>query len=77
MDLQLKDKLFIVTGASSGFGKAIATLLAEEDAKVIAVARGIDKLETLQKEHPGIEIISLDITLPESLETLVKAVDNT
>ena len=54
MDLQLKDKLFIVTGASSGFGKAIATLLAEEDAKVIAVARGIDKLETLQKEIPGI-----------------------
>ncbi len=71
MDLQLKDRLFIVTGASSGFGKAIATTLSEEHAKVIAVARGMDKLESLQKTHPSIEILSLDITLPESLEILV------
>ncbi len=71
MDLQLKDRLFIVTGASSGFGKAIATTLSEEQAKVIAVARGMDKLESLQKTHPSIEILSLDITLPESLEILV------
>ena len=72
MDLQLKDKLFIVTGASSGFGKAITTALASEKARVIAVARGMEKLEALRQENPGIEILSLDITLPESLNTLVK-----
>ena len=73
MDLQLENKFFIVTGASSGFGKAITTALAGERAKVIAVARGMEKLEALQKENPGVEILSLDITLPESLDVLVKA----
>ncbi len=72
MDLQLKDRLFIVTGASSGFGKAITAALAKENAKVIAVARGMEKLEILRDENPGVEIVSLDITLPESLKTLYK-----
>jgi 3-oxoacyl-[acyl-carrier protein] reductase len=74
MDLQLKDKLFIVTGASSGFGKAIAVALTHEKAEVIAVARGMDKLQALQKENPSIEIISLDITEPDSLGLLAETV---
>ncbi len=76
MDLQLKDRLYIVTGASSGFGKAIATALAGEHAKVIAVARGKEKLEDLKKGYPGMEILTLDITLPESLKILVESVGN-
>ena len=74
MDLSLKDRLFIVTGASSGFGKAIATALMAEQANVIAVARGMEKLEALKKALPGIEILSLDVTLPESPGVLVGSV---
>ncbi len=74
MDLQLKNKLFIVTGASSGFGRAIASMLSKEEAMVIAVARGMDKLKTLQEKHPSIEILSLDMTQPESLNNLVESV---
>jgi 3-oxoacyl-[acyl-carrier protein] reductase len=74
MDLHLKNKLFIVTGASSGFGKAIASMLSQEEASVIAVARGMDKLRALKEEHPAIEVQSLDITQPESLHRLVDAV---
>ncbi len=74
MDLRLKNRLFIVTGASSGFGKAIAITLAGEEAKVIAVARGTKKLDALKSESPEIETIPLDITLPESLDVLGKAV---
>jgi 3-oxoacyl-[acyl-carrier protein] reductase len=74
MDLRLKDKLFIVTGASSGFGKAIAGMLRKEEAGVIAVARGMDNLKTLQDEHPAIEILSLDVTQPDSLNSLVESV---
>jgi 3-oxoacyl-[acyl-carrier protein] reductase len=74
MDLQLKNKLFIVTGASSGFGKAIAAMLSREEAQVVAVARGMDKLKALQDEHPSIEIQSLDVTQPESLSTLVESI---
>jgi 3-oxoacyl-[acyl-carrier protein] reductase len=74
MDLQLKDRLFIVTGASSGFGKAITAALIQESADVIAVARGIEKLQELQKEYPATEILSLDITQPDSLAVLAETV---
>ena len=74
MDLQLKNKLFVVSGASSGFGRAIASMLCKEEALVIAVARGMDKLKALQDEHPAIEILSLDMTQPESLNSLVESV---
>jgi 3-oxoacyl-[acyl-carrier protein] reductase len=74
MNLNLGKKLFVVSGASSGFGKAIAFALAAEGAKVIAVARGVEKLEALQDDCPTIEILPLDITLPESLDTLKESV---
>jgi len=74
MDLHLKDKLFIVCGASSGFGRAIASMLIQEEAHVIAVARGMDKLNALQDEHPAMKVLSLDMTQPESLNILVESV---
>jgi 3-oxoacyl-[acyl-carrier protein] reductase len=74
MDLILKDRLFVVSGASSGFGKAITTALMAEQARVIAVARGMEKLEELKKAVPGVEILALDITLPESLRVLVRTI---
>jgi NAD(P)-dependent dehydrogenase (short-subunit alcohol dehydrogenase family) len=39
MDLQLTDKIVIVTGAASGIGQAIARLLTEEGAVVVGVDR--------------------------------------
>lgn len=74
MDLRIKDKLFIVTGASSGFGRAIAVMLSREGADVLAVARGMEKLRTLQEEHPVIQILSLDMTQPAALVILAEAV---
>ena len=50
MDLNLHDKLFVVLGASSGFGKAIAERLIQENARVIAVAR---RAELLKCDHPS------------------------
>src|SRR6266498_4352921 len=47
MDLQLSDKVAIVTGASRGIGKAIAESLSEEGMKVALVARSRDLLESL------------------------------
>jgi len=63
MDLHIKDQLFIVCGATSGFGKAIAETLIAEGAKIIAVARGSDKLQQLQSTKPShIEILPGSIT---------------
>ena len=43
----VKDKVVVITGASSGIGEATALLLAERGAKVVIGARGPDRLEAL------------------------------
>jgi 3-oxoacyl-[acyl-carrier protein] reductase len=42
LDLELKDRACIVTGASSGIGAATARMLEEEGAQVLRVSRGGD-----------------------------------
>ena len=43
----IKDKVVVVTGASSGIGEATTVLLAEKGAKLVLGARGVDRLKTL------------------------------
>jgi 3-oxoacyl-[acyl-carrier protein] reductase len=62
MDLKIKNHLFIVGGATSGFGKAIAQALLQEGAYVIVVARGEDKLRELYSGNENTELLSGDIT---------------
>ena len=46
----IKDKVAIVTGASSGIGYATALALSRSGAKVAAGARRMDRLEVVAKQ---------------------------
>jgi 3-oxoacyl-[acyl-carrier protein] reductase len=48
VQLDLKGRASIVTGASTGIGRAIAIRLAGEGVRVAAVARGMERLEALK-----------------------------
>jgi NADP-dependent 3-hydroxy acid dehydrogenase YdfG len=46
----IKDKVVVITGASSGLGEATARLLAGEGARVVLGARRADRLQSLAKQ---------------------------
>ena len=50
MDLKLKDKLILVTGSTSGIGKAVATALLIEGARVIINEPNAENVEKVAKE---------------------------
>jgi short-subunit dehydrogenase len=69
--MPIKDKVVIVTGASSGIGLALARLLAEQGAKVALVARSMDKLRNISKELPDSFPIRADMTKEDEIRAMV------
>lgn len=75
MDLGQRDQLFVVAGATSGFGKATAKTLLKEGAKVIIVVRGAEKAEIMREKYPNqVEVVLGDITLSSTISQIVTLV---
>jgi NAD(P)-dependent dehydrogenase (short-subunit alcohol dehydrogenase family) len=74
MDLQLLDKVAIVTGASRGIGKAIAETLSAEGANVVLIARSGAELESVAKSLPNKSLVQVsDLREPDSANQIVTA----
>ncbi|MFE2103430.1 MULTISPECIES: SDR family NAD(P)-dependent oxidoreductase [unclassified Streptomyces] len=72
MDLQLKNKVAVVTGASKGIGLAIADAFAREGAHVVAGSRSVTpELEELHENH-GVTAVRVDLSTPDGPDTLVR-----
>ena len=72
----LKDKVIIVTGASSGIGLASARQFGQEGAKVVMAARSFDKLQELAPSVAPPErvlCVKCDVTSEEDCRALVEA----
>lgn len=74
--MRVEDKVIILTGASSGIGRAAALRLAEEGAKVVALARRKERLEELKEEAKDFsgEILPFpgDVSKEEDLKKVVQ-----
>ena len=74
--MRFEGKVAIVTGASSGIGRATATLFAEEGAMVVAAARRMKRLEELRDKvaesgAPGrILPVKTDVRDPAQIEAM-------
>lgn len=72
----IKEKVVVITGASSGIGEATARLLAERGARVVMGARRTDKLkgiaETIEREGGQARFCAVDVTQREDVDSLIQ-----
>ncbi|HOV33876.1 MAG TPA: SDR family oxidoreductase [Candidatus Hydrogenedens sp.] len=75
MNLRLKNKVVVITGASEGIGRALAKVCAREEAKLVISARNEERLKGLAEEIEDtgspILIVKADITKPEDCSNLI------
>jgi short-subunit dehydrogenase len=78
MEKRLAGKTALITGASSGFGEAMATAFAEEGASLVLVARTAEGLARVaaKLKRSGVEVrtVAGDVTVSATFERALKAV---
>jgi NADP-dependent 3-hydroxy acid dehydrogenase YdfG len=72
--MQIKDRVFIVTGASTGIGLSTAIALSERGARVALLARSGDALQELAQQLPGSLPVTVDMTEFDRVKEAVRAV---
>ncbi|MET8647178.1 oxidoreductase [Streptomyces sp. NPDC004675] len=72
MELHLKDKVAVVTGASKGIGLAVVEAMAREGVRVVAGSRhSTPELDALARTY-DVTVVPVDLAAPEGAETLVR-----
>src|SRR5512135_776618 len=69
--MDVKHKVAIVTGASSGIGAATARLLSTHGARVVLAARRSERLQELARDLKGALAVTTDVTRAADVERLV------
>lgn len=72
--MRFKDKVALITGASSGLGPVMAKMMAKEGAKLVLAARRVELLEAVAKDIGDAAIaIPADVTQEDDVSAVVEA----
>jgi NADP-dependent 3-hydroxy acid dehydrogenase YdfG len=67
------DKVWFITGCSTGFGRELSNLLLAQGYKVVVTARKLNDIQDIVEKHKDKALaLSLDVTKPTDIETAVK-----
>lgn len=76
MSAAFEGRSYLVTGATSGVGGAIARMLMENGARTICIGRRTARLAALSVAHPGrVEAIALDLADPTATDRFLSQLD--
>lgn len=82
MNKSLQKKLIVITGASGGLGEQLARISAKEGARLILMARRIDRLEAVKKQlvedwNAEVYIFELDVANLDAVERVFRTIEET
>ena len=72
--IDFKDKKILITGATGGIGHALVKKFVSLNANVLATGTKTEKLDSLKKEFPNINILKFDISEHSKIEEFVENV---
>lgn len=78
MDANKKQRVWLVTGSSTGFGRELVKEILNHGDKVVVTARKIESISNLVQNFPNQAIaVSLDVTKKDQIQTAIKKATDT
>ncbi|RPF74062.1 MAG: 3-oxoacyl-[acyl-carrier-protein] reductase [Rickettsiales bacterium TMED289] len=69
--IDLKNKKILITGATGGIGNALVEKLSSLNADILATGTNEEKLKSLKKEYPKLNIKKFDISMHQEIENFI------
>ncbi len=73
--MELADAVVLITGGTSGIGRALVEAMISKGATVITCGRDPHRVKVLQRANPRCLVVELDLSRPDAVETLAEAVE--
>ena len=68
----LRRQTILITGATSGIGRALTQALSERGNHIVAVARDMGRLKELQRELPSVSVLQCDLSMKQDVVRLAE-----